>query len=239
MKFNFNTSFNEYYITGNHAKTIFVIPIIFTVIILAILVIPTTSKFGFWLLDENHPIEILTFIVFFIGGFYGINLSMKLFKSQEKFSSIFYLLFSLGLIFLAMEEIAWGQWFFHFETPDAWKQINERDETTIHNLKGIQGNTEILRLTYGVMGLIGIFFCAFEKLKKICFPKLLLLWLLIIIFHASIDFYADIYIGKVSKKTDLILQESSEFIELLIASSSFLYLWLNFRVLKFDKVIND
>ena len=136
-----------------------------------------------------------------------------------------YLIFSIFLFFIAMEEIAWGQWFFHFETPEEWAKINKQGETTLHNLEGIQGNSEILRIIFGVGGLIGIILNRFPEFKNISVPKILILWFLIIIFHGVIDFYADIV--KINGSIDFALQESSELIELLIAGSAFLYLWLN------------
>ncbi|OEK08594.1 hypothetical protein A8C32_03855 [Flavivirga aquatica] len=227
--------YEKYGITKNTVKIIVITPVVITALMMVVLLIPSTSKMGFWLLDENKPIEILTFIVFILAGFYGLNLSIKLFKFKKLFPALLYFIFSFCLIFLAMEEIAWGQWFFHFETPDSWKEINLRNETTIHNIDGIQGNTEILRLIYGVSGLIGIWFYRFYKFKDVYVPIILLPWFIVIIFHGSIDFYADIV--SVGNRADLILQESSELIELLIAISSFIYLWLNSKMLKKDVFI--
>ena len=101
-------------------------------------------------------IEILTFIIFFVSGFFGLTQIFKLRKKNRKDIILFYGLFSLFLILIAMEEIAWGQWFFYFETPDSWNKINIQGETTLHNIKGIQGRTAILRFLFGLGGIIGI-----------------------------------------------------------------------------------
>ncbi len=43
-------------------------------------------------------------------------------------------IFALGSLFIAMEEISWGQRIFSWETPTLWKEINFQGETTVHNL---------------------------------------------------------------------------------------------------------
>ncbi|NMH88170.1 hypothetical protein [Flavivirga algicola] len=129
-----------------------------------------------------------------------------------------------------MEEISWGQWFFHFETPESWAKINGQGETTLHNLHGLQGHSEVLRMVFGLGGLFGIALGYFNKLKKISVPPILFLWFLIIFCHAAVDFIQDRV--SISARYDFAIVKTSEFIELLIAGSSFLYLWLNFRKLK-------
>ncbi len=40
---------------------------------------------------------------------------------------------ALGSLYIAGEEVSWGQHFFHWSTPDAWGEINRQDETNLHN----------------------------------------------------------------------------------------------------------
>jgi hypothetical protein len=42
----------------------------------------------------------------------------------------------LALFAVAMEEINWGQTLLGFSTPEAWKEVNYQQETSIHNLLG-------------------------------------------------------------------------------------------------------
>ncbi len=46
----------------------------------------------------------------------------------------FFILLSLALFYVVMEEISWGQRLFGFETPDFFRRHNLQDETNIHNL---------------------------------------------------------------------------------------------------------
>ncbi|MDA9070114.1 hypothetical protein N8258_00380 [Algibacter sp.] len=221
--------FKTYFVTKKTVKLIFITPIITTLLISLLFAFPSTNDFGFWLLKENSPIELLTFIIFLCSGIYGIHLTLKvkaLLKNEIKFFLIF---FSICLILIAMEEISWGQWFFHFETPTDWAKINGQGETTLHNIKGMQGNSEILRMIFGLGGIFGIMLRYFKRYKIISAPPALISWFLIIFIHAAIDYIQDKI--SISVQYDFAIVKTSEFIELLIAGSSFFYLWLNFKKL--------
>ena len=220
------TTLNAYKISKRVANIIFIIPIITTLIIAFLLTFSPTRTFGFWLLDENSPIEILTFIFLLVGGIFGIYSSINLSKHIKIYIIIFYLFFSICLVLIAMEEIAWGQWFFHFETPEKWKEMNLQEETTIHNLKGFHGHNEILRFLFGLGGLLGILLNHFNKLKDISVPKILFSWFLIIFFHSLLDILTNM------DSNNSAMQRISELIEMLIGVSAFLYLWLNFRMIR-------
>jgi len=219
----------KYQIHKRLVRTIFFAPIIISILIGALFISSETKEFGFWLMEENAPLEILTFIIFLFSGICGIYFTLKLKKLLKIEIKLFYILFSFCLILIAMEEVSWGQWFFHFETPSGWAKINGQGETTLHNLNGMQGNSEILRMFFGLAGILGIILSYFDRFKIISAPPILIFWFLIIFCHAMIDFIQDKVV--ISQQYDFAIVKTSEFIELLIAGSSFLYLWLNFRVL--------
>ncbi len=226
----FNLFSPSYNISKKIMLVIFIAPVILTIIMSSFFVFPSTVNLGFWLLEENAPIEILTFIIFLYTGILGIFTARKLNKSLDKYSKLFYIFFSICLIFIAMEEISWGQWFFHFETPENWAKINGQGETTLHNLQGLQGHSEALRMIFGLSGIFGIVLGFLDRFKKISVPPILILWFIIIFCHATVDFIQDRV--SISSRYDFAIVKTSEFIELLIAGSSFLYFWLNFRRLK-------
>lgn len=125
----------KYQIHKRLVRTIFFAPIIISILIGALFISSKTKEFGFWLMEENAPVEILTFIIFLFTGIYGIYFTLKLKKLLKIEIKLFYILFSFCLILIAIEEVSWGQWFFHFETPSGWAKINGQGETTLHNLK--------------------------------------------------------------------------------------------------------
>jgi len=122
-----------------------------------------------------------------------------------------------------MEGIAWGQWFFGFETPGFWKGINSQKETTLHNIQGISGHSEFFRVIFGVGGFVGILLSFSPKFRKFTPPMILLPYFLIFIVLASMDLYADFY--PLPKLVDSGLSRLAEVLEMLIAISAFLYLW--------------
>lgn len=213
-------------ITKNQQKIIFIFPIIISILLLLFIIIPFTRNFGFWLLEENKPIEILTFIFFIIGGVYGMFFSIKLFKIKaNRLPAYFFLLFSAFLILIGMEEISWGQQFFHFETPDQWKAINKQGETTLHNLGFMQKFNDNLHFIFGMAAIIGVLIRNHPFFKEIGVPIILLPWFLIIVFQSAIDILVDTI--TVSDFLNFAIERANEFIELLIAISAFLYLLLS------------
>jgi hypothetical protein len=213
-------------------------PVVLLLFFFSMLVIPGTRATGLWLLKENHPVEVLTFGVFMAAGIYGLSSTKKsLNQKMPKFVVAFYFLFSLCLLLIAMEEIAWGQWFFKFSTPDYWKEINRQGETTLHNVGIMQDHTDSLHLVFGIAGLIGITLKKNRYFKFISAPLLLFPWFVVIVLQASVDVYVDSY--SLGKGIDKGIQRLSELIELLIACSSFLYLWLNSIALRQTQVSNS
>jgi hypothetical protein len=61
-----------------------------------------------------------------------------------------FLLFALGLIFLAGEEISWGQQYLHWETPAGFAARNYQRETNLHNLQGVDVDAPAVILGLGV-----------------------------------------------------------------------------------------
>ena len=225
-------SSEETYKIGTGIKNaIIVLPVLIAFVQALLWLHPKTRILSLWMLRENHPVELLTFILLAAAGIIGLVLAGKIRKDEEtKLASTFYILFSLCLLVIAMEEVAWGQWFFGFETPEAWQSINRQGETTLHNVAGLQGHSEIMRLAFGIGGLIGIWFNVFPAFKKIAVPVLLLPWFTVITLHASIDVVNDIV--TLQKQFDYAIEKTSELIECFIAISAFLYVWLNSRMMR-------
>jgi hypothetical protein len=223
----------SYCINYNTSLLIFCSPIIVSSILSLLLIIPISRSFGFWLLEENNPIEILTFIFFLIGGMYGIFSSTRLFKQREdRLEALFFLIFSFFLIIIGMEEISWGQQFFGFETPTEWKAINLQGETNLHNIGFMQTHSDTLHFIFGLSGLIGVFLRNYSMFKKLGVPLILIPWFIIITIQSLADIFVDVV--PVNDKIYHVVERTSEFTELLIAGVAFFYLWLNFKLLKQD-----
>ncbi len=190
--------------------------------------LPFTREATIWILDENKLVEVLTFIFCLIAGGIGLYFSYQLVKNRESFFMTgFYFLFSMGFIFIGMEEVSWGQQFLGFETPESFREMNEQGETTLHNIKGLSGNSEYLRLFYGICGAIGVFLFSYKHFRKVAAPIFLLPWFILIALHSKVDIFNDIV--PIHKNFDAYVSEMAELVEMLIACSALIYVYFKFK----------
>jgi hypothetical protein len=188
---------------------------------LLLLADPDTQPGARWILEENHPIEVLTFVFLLAGGVLGLLLARRARRlALPTAVSGFYLVFALGLLVAGMEEIAWGQQFLGFETPAVIGHLNRQHETTLHNMPGMHGRTELLRIAFGLGGLIGVFACP-RRLARLAAPHVLWPWFAVILIHASGDYYGDF--RHFNRGVDFAVKRTSELVELLIGVAGFLY----------------
>ena len=218
-----------YGISSSLAKAIVFLPFIITFLYCLIFVLTTTRPI-LWMRGENHPIELLTFGFLLAGGIRGIALACQAKNHREEFFVYgFYAVFSIGALFTAMEEVAWGQWFFGFETPAALKDINFQGEFTIHNIHGLQGHSEYFHVAFGLGGLLGIWLSSRRYFRKIGAPFILLSWFLIICILSVLNIYNDFF--TIERRFDFLIKKIAEIVEMLIGMSGFLFVWLNARML--------
>ncbi|MEE2526544.1 hypothetical protein V0U79_09210 [Hyphobacterium sp. HN65] len=59
-----------------------------------------------------------------------------------------YALIALACFFIAGEELSWGQWIFHWSTPDSLAEVNLQNETNLHNLV----DPRLYDVVYAVIG---------------------------------------------------------------------------------------
>lgn len=202
------------------------VPVVAMLGMMALLLDPDSESAAMWMLEENHPIEMLSFVFLLAGGVLGLSLAGRAKRMGERpLVSNFYLVFALGLLLAAMEEIAWGQKLLGFDSSALWKSLNRQGETTLHNMPGMHGRTEILRLVFGLGGIAGIFLTAGRRLRPIAAPRLLWPWFAVITVHAGIDYYADLV--RIDRDFDFLIRHTSELVELLIGAAGFLYVLLN------------
>ncbi len=186
-----------------------------------------TARITYWMLQEGYPIEVATFIFLLGGGILGLILALKMRQTANTIDFLFYIFFSVLMTLTAMEEVAWGQLIFNFETPAFWNNINFQHETTLHNIKGLQHHSEIFRFIFGLGGLFGIWLSRFPNFRKIVPHRVLLTWFLVIFFHAGIDVYNDYF--PIARDFDFKLSRTAELVEMMIGASGFLYIVLNWK----------
>lgn len=218
-----------YQIPRHWIAAIIIFPMLIDLIALIFLRIGATKDAAKWMLDENHPVELLTFAFLIMAAVAAITCSLRVMQHHEQaWVSGFYLLFGIGLFLIAMEEISWGQQFFKFETFGTFKEVNQQGEVNLHNIGALQGNSAYFRLVFGLGGLIGVWFTSRNILSKITPSEMLLTWFLVITFFAVLGIYKNLS-GDTRLYYAFSLRSLSELNEMLIGLSSYIFIRLNMR----------
>jgi len=198
-----------------------------------LLLIPATRPFGIWLIGENRPIELTTFVVLLLAAILSLRLAFRPWLAGTRWlAPPFYGLFGLGMFLIAMEEISWGQWFFGFSTPEEIRTANLQGEFNFHNLQGAHVLIEYMRLAFGLGGLIGIAAGYTALLRPVAAPPILLPWFGLIVLLSA----ADLILPELNVPQGAVhlLNYLTETIELLIGLAALIYIWLKYRDVRLD-----
>ena len=134
-----------------------VTPLALLGVFVVLLALPVTRDTGKWLLTENRPVELATFVFLLAAGLISLYLVVVARRrGGSLLTQLFYAAFGIALILVSGEEVAWGQYWLGFEPPALLAELNVKGEATVHNIEGLNGRTEILRVLYGVGGLVGV-----------------------------------------------------------------------------------
>jgi hypothetical protein len=110
-----------------------------------------------YVLPEGYGIlEISHFFIPLFGLFIAASLLLMPFVRARPFVFTVALVGALSCLYIAGEEMSWGQHFFHWNTPEYWAMVNRQEETNLHNTYAIFEKTprSILELGIFVGGLI-------------------------------------------------------------------------------------
>jgi len=96
-----------------------------------------------WLLEEWRPVEDLQFIFFALACWMAFRITRRLWLSHQRAFAVLYLLFCIAMLFIAGEEVSWGQPVFRriftwWPDRNALRDINAQGETTVHNMRAVQ-----------------------------------------------------------------------------------------------------
>jgi hypothetical protein len=149
--------FRKFDSISNHVRkkslklTILFFPVVFVVCV--VLLKKITPWWYYKLLVHEDSIgEWLTFIFYFFAFMVSFSISITYFKRKHTLYGLMYMFLTLGLFFIAGEEISWGQRIFNEHTPAFFMKYNYQKEMNIHNLKGFP-----LHLLYIIVGFYGAF----------------------------------------------------------------------------------
>lgn len=193
-----------------------------------LLALPAT-RFGARVsLQENYPVELLTFAFLFLGGVLaGHRAWHGRRRGDSRLVRGFYALFAAGLLLTAMDEVAWGQTFFGFPTPFGWDEANRQHELTLHNLGALHSQTATLHLVFGLGGLFGVALWRHRALWRVGAAPVLAPWFLTIALLSGLRLTIPPGFG--GRGAEVVLGFSAEVNELLIGGAALLFVWLNQR----------
>ncbi|MHC6594069.1 hypothetical protein [Arthrobacter sp. C152] len=131
----FRRDSQEWGIAQGQAKLLALLPVGLAAVVAA--TVPF-KEFYLWLVDEDHPIEWTQFACLVAAIFFLAFLAFRLYRRGQKGMAVLYAVIAVGVVFLAGEEISWGQRIFGWQTPAGMESINRQDETNLHNIRGVQ-----------------------------------------------------------------------------------------------------
>ncbi len=103
---------------------------------------------------EGGLIEYGTSIAYILAFAFSVPVANYFLKQELKIWGILYYLLAIGLLFVGLEEISWGQRLLGWESPEFFQVYNSQEEITIHNLEWFR---HYLHNVYTVIGFLGSF----------------------------------------------------------------------------------
>lgn len=111
---------------------------------------------------EEGVIEWLTVVFFLIAAFIAWKIRSQKALPHKKFSRPFCIFIILGCLFVAGEELSWGQHILGWGTPEFLAEINKQNETNLHNILPIADFLDkypraILSIAITIYGIFGVY----------------------------------------------------------------------------------
>jgi len=131
---------------------IFLFPITLFLIFLSIKV--TSPDTYILIIQEDSVIESAQALFYFLASIFSLLISIRFLKNRLALHGILYSILTVGLLFICLEEISWGQRIIGIENPDYFSEHNVQNEISIHNLDTVQ---PLLHKIYILTGFYGAF----------------------------------------------------------------------------------
>jgi len=116
---------------------------------------------------ETGLVELLTPVALLPGIVFGGLILLRMRQHLPTRNSLIWIaLVTLGAIYLAGEEISWGQWLFHWNTPELFEEINDQYETNLHNTSSwLDQKPRLLLELWALFGAIRVWMLDFRGKK--------------------------------------------------------------------------
>jgi hypothetical protein len=121
----------ERHVPPRVARVVFIVPFVLTFTVA--LTIPWRPLY-LAIVDEDRIIEWLQVAILLgIAACAGV-IAVRLFTDGHRLFGLAYILVLVATLFIAGEEISWGQRIFGWVTPEELSELNRQGETNIHNI---------------------------------------------------------------------------------------------------------
>lgn len=110
-----------------------IVPLVLYFLHYAAVMILDYQVYDTWFVSELGITEELT--VGFLAGAIGLGIAITrgFLKLGDRRLATWFGLLALGCLYFAGEEASWGQHWFGWSTPETWQEVNEQQETNLHN----------------------------------------------------------------------------------------------------------
>lgn len=143
------------------ARWLFVFPIVGGLAILA----SRASRSLFSLLtDEDRILEWSQFALYLTAAAIAFLNALRLRRSRQHLPALAWVAFTVGCVFIAGEEISWGQRIFGWGTPFGLRAVNYQGETNVHNIRTVLNGVNVSLLVGGLYGMAGWY--GLERLRR-------------------------------------------------------------------------
>ncbi len=221
-------------------RLIFSLPISAILIIITLQSILDSESSAYEIMNsEGGIIESGTSIAYLLAFVLAIPVGNYFMNRGQKLFGILYYIFSVGLLFIGLEEISWGQILIGWQSPEFFQTYNSKEEITIHNLEWFKN---YVNAAYILIGFIGSFsWCIFQKNRRYSerynnFVKYFIpSWFLSSFFYPSLIIFA--ILEYMNRFGSFVLKEE-EPVELILSLGFCFFIVTNFfrQPLEFEKL---
>ena len=215
--------------------SIFIFPIVLVIVFFSIkFTLPDTYKA---LIQEDTWLEYLQALFYFLAAIFAFLSTILFFKNNMFIHAVLYSLLAVGLLFIAIEEISWGQRIFNIESSDYFLEHNKQEEITIHNLKPIQSILHDIYIAVGFYGAFSWFLLFLIRLRKEVKLNNVLNFIVPSWFISSYFFFTMFmyivleYVRPIFKVPSLVARDQ-EPIELILSVGFLIFCVINYKKLK-------
>jgi len=129
---------------------VFLFPVVLFSIFLCIkLLLPDTYVS---LIQEDSEIEYTQAFFYFLSSMLSSYVSIKFLKNKLAWHGLLYGMLAIGLLFISLEEISWGQRMFNIASPAYFESHNVQQEISLHNLDVLQSKLHKIYILLGAYG---------------------------------------------------------------------------------------